>query len=97
MNSSAGSRMGSRPRTAAEVRQAVLERTCLVIKPHANTPETKAAILARVAAAGFSIIKEKEYTMSAKKAGEFYKEQTDSPQFNELVESITRYFISCNV
>lgn len=64
------------------------ERTLALIKPDAYGH--REAILRRIRDAGFKVIREQELTLSAEKAGEFYREHASRPFYGELISWMSR-------
>lgn len=69
---------------------ATLEKTLALIKPDAYGTGKKVAIIDRIKEAGFTIVQEKELTMTAELAKNFYKEHDGKPFFEGLVTRMTR-------
>lgn len=65
------------------------ECTLAVIKPD-TSEELREEILVEVRAAGFTISEQKEMVLSREMAEEFYKQLTDKPFFNQLVDYMCR-------
>ncbi|KAI8844946.1 nucleoside diphosphate kinase [Chytridium lagenaria] len=68
---------------AGGLRPAKPERTLALIKPDAY-PTKKEEILEKIVADGFTIVSQKEVTLDAEKAGEFYKEHLGKPFYETL-------------
>ena len=62
------------------------EKTLAIIKPDAMKAGHKQAIIKKIKAEGFDVVKEKEVNLSRAQAEEFYKEHKERPFFGELVE-----------
>lgn len=62
------------------------EKTLAIIKPDAMKAGHKNAIIKRIKAEGFDIVKEREVTLSRAQAEEFYKEHSARPFYRELVD-----------
>lgn len=75
--------------TANQTTESNEERTFAIIKPDAMAAGHKDAIIKRIKSEGFTIIKEKEMTMSRHQAEEFYGEHKERPFFGELVNFMT--------
>eukprot|EP00440_Ansanella_granifera_P026489 gb/GFBE01028772.1/.p1 GENE.gb/GFBE01028772.1/~~gb/GFBE01028772.1/.p1 ORF type:complete len:586 (+),score=181.62 gb/GFBE01028772.1/:1-1758(+) len=61
-----------------------LQRTLCIVKP--DSIANLVAIKTEIEAAGFTVLKEKQTTLSEERAQEFYREFKDKPAFNALVK-----------
>eukprot|EP00892_Ulva_mutabilis_P008667 jgi/Ulvmu1/6172/UM028_0028.1 len=68
---------------------AKIQRTLAMIKPDAVAAGHAQAIMDKIEAAGFKIVRRRYYTLYPAQAGEFYAEHKGKPFFDKLVEFMT--------
>jgi nucleoside diphosphate kinase len=67
-----------------------MQRTLAMIKPDAVAKAGAAqAIMAKIAAAGFTITRRRHYTLYPAQAEEFYAEHANKPFFSKLMDFMT--------